>query len=202
MGSVIETNPQNLFTTTNVVKKLDSKRTLLNGELVKPNGDPNGIRVNYFRAPEMISEADEVTNYEYGMFVGKVLTDNEKVIIIDDVMTSGKALRESMPKLKSAADVDVTGMVITVDRQEKGTGELSAVQEVKRDFGVTVYPSRYNKRFRLRFKYVNYSKPAYFLCNNRLVFSFDKIGFVFNKLGIIKQGVDIFATHHTHSNAI
>ena len=72
MGSVIETNPQNLFTTTNVVKKLDSKRTLLNGELVKPNGDPNGIRVNYFRAPEMISEADEVTNYEYGMFVGKV----------------------------------------------------------------------------------------------------------------------------------
>ena len=74
------------------------------------------------------------------MFVGKVLTDNEKVIIIDDVMTSGKALRESMPKLKSAADVDVTGMVITVDRQEKGTGELSAVQEVKRAFGVTVYP--------------------------------------------------------------
>ena len=77
---------------------------------------------------------------EGGMFVGKTLTDGEKVVIIDDVMTSGKALRESMPKLKSAADVNVTGMVITVDRMEKGTGELSAVQEVKRDFGVTVYP--------------------------------------------------------------
>ena len=77
---------------------------------------------------------------EGGMFVGKSLTDHEKVIIIDDVMTSGKALRESMPKLKSAADVDVTGMVITVDRMEKGTGELSAVQEVKQEFGVTVYP--------------------------------------------------------------
>lgn len=77
---------------------------------------------------------------EGGMFVGKTLTDNEKVIIIDDVMTSGKALRESMPKLKSAANVDVTGMVITVDRMEKGTGELSAVQEVKQEFGVTVYP--------------------------------------------------------------
>ena len=74
------------------------------------------------------------------MFVGKTLTDGERVIIIDDVMTSGKALRESMPKLRSAADVNVTGMVITVDRMEKGTGELSAVQEVKRDFGVTVYP--------------------------------------------------------------
>ena len=77
---------------------------------------------------------------EGGSFVGKALTDGEKVVIIDDVMTSGKALRESMPKLKAAADVDVTGMVITVDRMEKGTGELSAVQEVKRDFGVTVYP--------------------------------------------------------------
>lgn len=77
---------------------------------------------------------------EGGMFVGKTLADGEKVIIIDDVMTSGKALRESMPKLKSAADVNVTGMVITVDRMEKGTSELSAVQEVKRDFNVTVYP--------------------------------------------------------------
>ena len=45
---------------------------------------------------------------EGGMFVGKTLTDGEKVVIIDDVMTSGKALRESMPKLKSAADVNVT----------------------------------------------------------------------------------------------
>lgn len=77
---------------------------------------------------------------EGGMFVGKVLTDHEKVIIIDDVMTSGKALRESLPKLKSAADVDVTGMVITVDRQERGTGALSAVQEVREEFGITVYP--------------------------------------------------------------
>ena len=77
---------------------------------------------------------------EGGMFVGKTLTDGEKVVIIDDVMTSGKAMRESMPKLMTAANVNVTGMVITVDRMEKGTGELSAVQEVKRDFGVTVYP--------------------------------------------------------------
>lgn len=77
---------------------------------------------------------------EGGMFIGKQLTNGEKVVIIDDVMTSGKALRESMPKLKGAADVDVTGMVITVDRMEKGQGgDLSAVQEVKRDFGIDVY---------------------------------------------------------------
>lgn len=77
---------------------------------------------------------------EGGMFVGKTLTDGEKVVIIDDVMTSGKAMRESLPKLKSAADVNVTGMVITVDRMEKGLNtDDSAVQEVYKEFGVKVY---------------------------------------------------------------
>ena len=77
---------------------------------------------------------------EGGMFVGKALADGEKVVIIDDVMTSGKAMRESLPKLKSAADVNVTGMVITVDRMEKGLNtDASAVQEVYKEFGVKVY---------------------------------------------------------------
>ncbi len=77
---------------------------------------------------------------EGGMFVGKALCDNEKVVIIDDVMTSGKALKESVPKLKSAADVDITGMVITVDRMEKGlNSDFSAVQEAYNEFGIKVY---------------------------------------------------------------
>ncbi|MBE6837701.1 MAG: orotate phosphoribosyltransferase [Ruminococcus sp.] len=77
---------------------------------------------------------------EGGMFVGKALCDNEKVVIIDDVMTSGKALKESVPKLKGAADVDITGMVITVDRMEKGlNSDLSAVQEAYNEFGIKVY---------------------------------------------------------------
>lgn len=77
---------------------------------------------------------------EGGMFVGKALSDKEKVIIIDDVMTSGKALRESLPKLKSAADVDVTGMVITVDRMEKAlNSEKSAVEDAYDEFGIKVY---------------------------------------------------------------
>lgn len=77
---------------------------------------------------------------EGGMFVGKTLCDNEKVVIIDDVMTSGKALKESVPKLKGAADVDITGMVITVDRMEKGlNSDFSAVQEAYNEFGIRVY---------------------------------------------------------------
>ena len=77
---------------------------------------------------------------EGGMFVGKMLADGEKVVIIEDVMTSGKALREVMPKLKDTANVNVTGMVITVDRMEKALdSELSAVEQAYKDFGVKVY---------------------------------------------------------------
>ena len=77
---------------------------------------------------------------EGGLFVGKQLADGEKVILIEDVMTSGKALREMLPKLKAAANVEIAGMIISVDRMEKGLeSELSAVQEVYKEFGVKVY---------------------------------------------------------------
>ncbi len=77
---------------------------------------------------------------EGGMFVGKQLKDGEKVILIEDVMTSGKALREMLPKLAQAAKVEVAGMVISVDRQEKAlNSDLSAVQEAYKEFGIKVY---------------------------------------------------------------
>ena len=74
------------------------------------------------------------------MFVGKQPEDGEKIVVIEDVMTSGKALREVLPKLQGAAKVNVAGMVITVDRMEKGLGsERSAVQEAYLEHGVKVY---------------------------------------------------------------
>ena len=77
---------------------------------------------------------------EGGLFVGKQLEDGEKVIIIEDVMTSGKALREILPKLNAAANVEVAGMIISVDRMERGLeSNISAVQEVYKEFGVKVY---------------------------------------------------------------
>lgn len=76
---------------------------------------------------------------EGGMFVGQKLEAGDKVAIIEDVMTSGKALREVLPKIKQEADVTVSAMIISVDRQEKGTGEKSAVQEAYDEFGVRVY---------------------------------------------------------------
>ena len=77
---------------------------------------------------------------EGGLFVGQQLKDGEKVIIIEDVMTSGKALREILPKLAAAAQVDIVGMIISVDRMEKAlNSDLSAVKEAKAEFGIDVY---------------------------------------------------------------
>lgn len=77
---------------------------------------------------------------EGGLFVGKQPEKGEKVVIIEDVMTSGKALKEVYPKLKSAAEVDITGMVISVDRMEKALEtNLSAVQQAYEDYGIRVY---------------------------------------------------------------
>lgn len=77
---------------------------------------------------------------EGGMFVGKPLADGDRVVIIEDVMTSGKALKEVLPKLRGAANLTIAGMVITVDRMEKALGsEKSAVQQAYEEEGVKVY---------------------------------------------------------------
>jgi len=77
---------------------------------------------------------------EGGLFVGQQPQDGSRVIIIEDVMTSGKALREVLPKLQTAGEVKVAAMIITVDRMEKALdSELSAVQQAYKDFGITVH---------------------------------------------------------------
>ena len=76
---------------------------------------------------------------EGGMFVGQTLRDGDRICLIEDVMTSGKAFREILPKLEGEAKVNIAAMIISVDRQEKGTGEKSAVEEVYENYGVPVY---------------------------------------------------------------
>ena len=58
-------------------------------------------------------------------------------MLVDDVITAGTAIRESM-ELIQAHDAQLSGVLIALDRQEKGKGELSAIQEVERDFGTKV----------------------------------------------------------------
>jgi len=76
---------------------------------------------------------------EGGNIVGKKLTDGERVLIIEDVITAGTAVRQVLPILKNAADVRITGMVISVDRMEKGSAGKSAAQEIFEEFGIKVY---------------------------------------------------------------
>ncbi len=77
---------------------------------------------------------------EGGMFVGKQPAVGDRIIKIEEVMTSGKALREVFPKLNETADVKIQAMIITVDRMEKSLdSDLSAVQAAYKDFGVPVY---------------------------------------------------------------
>lgn len=77
---------------------------------------------------------------EGGMFVGTQLKDGDKVAIIEDVMTSGKALREVLPKIKGAADVKVEAVILSVDRMEKSLESgKSAVQDIYDEFGIKAY---------------------------------------------------------------
>lgn len=77
---------------------------------------------------------------EGGVIVGHQLKDGDKVLIIEDVITAGTAVRETLPIIKNAADVEILGIVISIDRMEKGkVGDKSAVQEIKDEFGINVY---------------------------------------------------------------
>ena len=77
---------------------------------------------------------------EGGMFVGWQPRDGERFLIIEDVISAGTSVREVLPLLKAAADVSITDMVISVDRMERGYHGTTAVDEVKREFGITVHP--------------------------------------------------------------
>ncbi|ATV20577.1 orotate phosphoribosyltransferase [Pseudomonas avellanae] len=72
---------------------------------------------------------------EGGSLVGSPLAGN--VLIIDDVITAGTAIREVMQIIKGQ-DATAAGVLIALNRQERGNGELSAIQEVERDFGIPV----------------------------------------------------------------
>ena len=77
---------------------------------------------------------------EGGSMVGYKLQDGDRVLIVEDVITAGTAIRETLPLLKAAADIEIAGMVISVDRMEKGKGEKTAIQEVYEEFGIVTYP--------------------------------------------------------------
>jgi orotate phosphoribosyltransferase len=76
---------------------------------------------------------------EGGLLVGAPVTAESRVVIVDDVMTAGTAVREVLDLLSKAGNPKIAGVLIAVDRMEKGQGEKSAIQEMKDEVGIQVY---------------------------------------------------------------
>ncbi len=85
--------------------------------------------------PYCFNRKEAKTHGEGGNLVGSPLQG--RVMLVDDVITAGTAIRESMEIIK-AAGAQLSGVLIALDRQERGQGELSAIQEVERDFATKV----------------------------------------------------------------
>ncbi|MDN7138061.1 orotate phosphoribosyltransferase [Pseudidiomarina sp. 1ASP75-14] len=85
--------------------------------------------------PYCFNRKEKKDHGEGGNLVGSPLSG--KVMLVDDVITAGTAIRESMD-IVSANNAELAGVLIALDRQEKGQGELSAIQEVEQDFNTKV----------------------------------------------------------------
>ena len=71
-----------------------------------------------------------------GILLGSPLKDGDQVVIIEDVTTAGTSIRETLPILQAQANVKVLGLVVSVDRCERGTGTKSALDEIQESFGI------------------------------------------------------------------
>lgn len=71
-----------------------------------------------------------------GILLGSPIQDGDKVVIIEDVTTAGTSIQETLPIVKAQGDVNVLGLVVSVDRMERGQGEKSALQEIHEIYGL------------------------------------------------------------------
>ncbi len=76
---------------------------------------------------------------EGGTFVGTAPADGSRVVLVDDVITSGRSLREAVELLRNAADVTVTGAIVAVDRMERGRSNRSTLEELREELGLPVF---------------------------------------------------------------
>ena len=82
------------------------------------------------------SNRKEVKDHgDTGILLGSKLKDKDRVVIIEDVTTSGKSIEETFPIIKAQADVEVKGLIVSLNRMERGKGEKSALEEVKDLYG-------------------------------------------------------------------
>ena len=94
----------------------------------------NGLNVPFFFNRKEVKD-----HGEGGVFVGYVPKENEEIVIIEDVITAGTAIRESMEILSHLDGTKVAATFIMVDRKEKGQGDKGAMAEIEEQFGFPVY---------------------------------------------------------------
>lgn len=85
------------------------------------------------------SNRKEVKDHgDVGILLGGPIQDGDRVMMIEDVTTSGKSINETMPILKAQGDITVAGLVVSVDRMERGTGTKSAIAELEEKYGIKI----------------------------------------------------------------
>ncbi|MBE6649165.1 MAG: orotate phosphoribosyltransferase [Ruminococcaceae bacterium] len=124
-------------------EKIGNKKTVLYGPAYKGISiavssavalSKNGLDVPFF-----FNRKEEKDHGEGGTFVGYVPKAGEEIVIVEDVITAGTAIRESMAILSKLEGTKVSAVFVMVDRKEKGKGEKSAMKEVEEEFGFPVY---------------------------------------------------------------
>ena len=82
------------------------------------------------------SNRKEVKDHgDTGILLGSKLKDGDRVVIIEDVTTSGKSIEETFPILKAQADVKICGLIVSLNRMERGKGDKSALEEIQETYG-------------------------------------------------------------------
>ena len=87
----------------------------------------------------MFNRKEAKDHGEGGVLVGHVPQASDRVLIIEDVTTAGTSIRETVPVLKAAADVEVMGLIVSVDRMERGTGDKAALAQVGDEFDMATH---------------------------------------------------------------
>ena len=91
----------------------------------------------YGRDIRYCSNRKEIKDHgDVGILLGSDLDDGDKVVIIEDVTTSGKSIEETFPILKSQANVDVVGLMVSLNRQERGKTQQNALAEIREVYGI------------------------------------------------------------------
>lgn len=123
--------------------KVGNKKAVLYGPAYK--GIPIAVSVavalakNGLDVPFFFNRKEEKDHGEGGVFVGYKPQPDEEIVIVEDVVTAGTAIRESMAILSSLEDVKVSATFVMVDRKEKGKTDKSAIAEVGEEYGFPVY---------------------------------------------------------------